>query len=129
MDLQEELEYFKNNAMKLENKNGVLESEKAYIKAKNINLSEKLKKMEIENKDLRSKGLKLEEIYKTQLYTYKKQCLEEIAKVKAKNTLRREDVLECLKRHNGNKTKAAAELGRSREYIYRCLSNEKNGII
>lgn len=159
MTLKEEVEYYKKNALALQEMNSKLENDNGALKAKNWNLENKLKDMkterdrlskevdilkdekkelnlrmahdkkelsgkvralEDENRSIKSKAMQLQQVYKEQLNKYREQCMTEIAK--ARNSNRNQEIINCLNRNNGNKTKTAKELGITRQAIYNCIN-------
>lgn len=77
----------------------------------------KIKSLEGENKDLKNKGIQLQQVYNENMNKYREQCMAEIAKARANNS-RHQEVIDSVARNGGNKTKAASELGISRQAVY-----------
>lgn len=83
-------------------------------------LLQNIKSLEFENIELKNTVIRLKQQYKEQLTKYYEQCKFEIARARSMN--KRQEIIECLQRNNGNKAKTAAELGISRQALYKHLN-------
>lgn len=102
-----------------------------YLIKENTDLKNKIWNMEnielsnlrTENKTLKEKQTYMEQKHRQSLKALRDQY--EAETVKARNINRREEISNCLSRNDGNKSKAAMELGISRQALYQYINKAK----